>query len=301
MSGLGHVVLVRTVYSCVPPGVINLMSLVPTTTSTTSTTTTPTTTVVTTTTTTTIITTTSTIQTTSSSSKAPTKTSTIENIQNDQVVNGSKQTDGLTTVASAETNQDANDARKDKEFMSQDVSQYSSVISGDMNLDILPLEQDISDTDGHRDPSFMKAHFTSVLVVGLCCVLTVILVSVILAVTVRLLSRAGAGAEDTDSTYYPASDSVDTLVTVTTSECDYDSVQTRPSPRHGVSSIACEAPVVSPHQLSVTPVYCTVGRKIKPPTPTLAEENYLVNSITQRGSGGVEERRPGDLVTFQSE
>ena len=27
MSGLGHVVLVRTVYSCVPPGVINLMSL----------------------------------------------------------------------------------------------------------------------------------------------------------------------------------------------------------------------------------------------------------------------------------
>ena len=73
-----------------------------------------------------------------------------------KVVNGSKQTDGLTTVASAEVNQDANDARKDKEFMSQDVSQYSSVISGDMNLDILPLEQDISDTDGHRDPSFMK-------------------------------------------------------------------------------------------------------------------------------------------------
>ena len=32
----------------------------------------------------------------------------------------------------------------------------------------------------------------------------------------RLLSRAGAGAGDTDSTYYPASDSVDTLVTVTT-------------------------------------------------------------------------------------
>lgn len=70
--------------------------------------------------------------------------------------------------------------------------------------------------------------------VGLCCVLTVILVSIILAVTVnivsnlllfseylyllqvRLLSRAGAGAGDTDSTYYPASDSVDTLVTVTT-------------------------------------------------------------------------------------
>ena len=73
-----------------------------------------------------------------------------------KVVNVSKQTDGLTTVASAEANQDANDARKDKEFMSQDVSQYSSVISGDMNLDILPLEQDISDTDGHRDPSFMK-------------------------------------------------------------------------------------------------------------------------------------------------
>ena len=30
------------------------------------------------------------------------------------------------------------------------------------------------------------------------------------------MSRAGTGAEDTDSTYYPASDSVDTLVTVTT-------------------------------------------------------------------------------------
>ena len=30
------------------------------------------------------------------------------------------------------------------------------------------------------------------------------------------MSRAGAGAGDTDSTYYPASDSVDTLVTVTT-------------------------------------------------------------------------------------
>ena len=73
-----------------------------------------------------------------------------------KVVNGSKQTDGLTTVAGTEVSQDAKDARKDKEFMGQDVSQYSSVISGDMNLDILPLEQDISDTDGHRDPSFMK-------------------------------------------------------------------------------------------------------------------------------------------------
>ena len=30
------------------------------------------------------------------------------------------------------------------------------------------------------------------------------------------MSRAGAGAGDTDSTYYPASESVDTLVTVTT-------------------------------------------------------------------------------------
>lgn len=68
-----------------------------------------------------------------------------------------------------------------------------------------------------------------------------------------------------------------------TSECDYDSVQTRSGPRHGVSSTACEAPSVSPHQLSVAPIYSTVGRKIKPPTPTFAEENYLVNSITQRG------------------
>ena len=33
--------------------------------------------------------------------------------------------------------------------------------------------------------NFLQAHFTSVLVVGLCCVLTVILVSVILAVTVK--------------------------------------------------------------------------------------------------------------------
>ena len=67
------------------------------------------------------------------------------------------------------------------------------------------------------------------------------------------------------------------------SECDYDSVQTRSGPRHGVSTSACEAPSVSPHQLSVAPIYSTVGRKIKPPTPTFAEENYLVNSITQRG------------------
>ena len=37
-----------------------------------------------------------------------------------------------------------------------------------------------------------------------------------LLLQVRLLSRAGAGAGDTDSTYYPASDSVDTLVTVAT-------------------------------------------------------------------------------------
>ena len=74
-----------------------------------------------------------------------------------KVVNGSsKQTDGLTTVASTEGGQDAKDARKDKDFIGKDVSQYSSVISGDMNLDILPLEQDISDTDGLRDPSFMK-------------------------------------------------------------------------------------------------------------------------------------------------
>ncbi len=74
-----------------------------------------------------------------------------------KVVNGSsKQTDGLTTVASTEGGQDAKDTRKDKDFIGKDVSQYSSVISGDMNLDILPLEQDISDTDGLRDPSFMK-------------------------------------------------------------------------------------------------------------------------------------------------
>ena len=66
------------------------------------------------------------------------------------------------------------------------------------------------------------------------------------------------------------------------SECDYDSVQPR-SAGPGVSTIACEAPRVSPHLLSVAPVYSTVGRKIKPPTPTLSEENYLVNSITQRG------------------
>ena len=74
-----------------------------------------------------------------------------------KVVNGSsKQTDGLTTVANTEGGQDAKDSRKDKDFIGKDVSQYSSVISGDMNLDILPLEQDISDTDGLRDPSFMK-------------------------------------------------------------------------------------------------------------------------------------------------
>ena len=74
-----------------------------------------------------------------------------------KVANGSsKQTDGLPTVASPEVSQAAKDARKDKDFIGKDVSQYSSVISGDMNLDILPLEQEISDADGHRDPSFMK-------------------------------------------------------------------------------------------------------------------------------------------------
>ena len=36
---------------------------------------------------------------------------------------------------------------------------------------------------------FIQAHFTSVLVVGLCCVLTVILVSIILAVTVNIVSN----------------------------------------------------------------------------------------------------------------
>ena len=87
-SPVGSNVLIRTVYNCVPPGVINMDSLVPsttTTTTTTSTTTTTKTTITTTTKPTTTMTTTTTLKrTTSVKSSQPTKIL-IGDIQNDQV------------------------------------------------------------------------------------------------------------------------------------------------------------------------------------------------------------------------
>ena len=48
------------------------------------------------------------------------------------------------------------------------------------------------------------------LVLSCCLVLTVVLVSLILVITVRLLHRATAGSGDSDSTYSPATDNLDT-------------------------------------------------------------------------------------------
>ena len=81
-SLVGTNVLIRTVYNCVPPGVINMDSLVPSTTTTTTTTTTSTTTTMPTSITT--MTKTTLVRTTSVKSTQPTKIL-IEDIQNDQV------------------------------------------------------------------------------------------------------------------------------------------------------------------------------------------------------------------------
>ena len=121
--------------------------------------------------------------------------------------------------------------------------------------------------------------------------MTVVLVSVILVITVRLLHRAAAAGttSDTDSTYYPASDSVDTLYTPTDHELppvnpplEYADDANVHHPEHSLYNNAPTSPVQMQYQhqnhLSI-PIYGTVGRKIKPPTPTIQPDNYLVHHI----------------------
>ena len=109
---------------------------------------------------------------------------------------------------------------------------------------------------------------------------------------------------DTDSTYYPVSDSVDTICSQT--ECGAafkeSSLQSSTIPEsHSASTLEVSIsslprnslmlPQQSPVQmqygqappiygtLNQAPIYGTV-RKLKPPTPTIPPDNYLINTIT---------------------
>merc|ERR1719474_2376005 len=87
-----------------------------------------------------------------------TKTSQNDRIQNDQVVNETATLIPVIThinTTTATTKEAATE--KEKSRVISDVSHvYSHVISGDMNLDILPLEQDMSDPDSHYQSTYIQ-------------------------------------------------------------------------------------------------------------------------------------------------
>ena len=117
-----------------------------------------------------------------------------------------------------------------------------------------------------------------------CLVMIVVLVSVILVITVRVLHRANNNTGDTDSTYSPAREKVDTeafsqhSVSVDTMLYSPDTEpHTEPHTDQAVYHLELYNPLnSSPPELEFndcrnSQIFGTVGRKIKPPTITTEE------------------------------
>ena len=117
-----------------------------------------------------------------------------------------------------------------------------------------------------------------------CLVLVVVLVSVILVVTVRVLHRANNNTGDTDSTYSPAREKVDTeaysqhSVSLDTMLYSPDTQShSDPHSDHPVYHLELYNPhIACPAEMEFndwrnSQIFGTVGRKIKPPTITTDE------------------------------
>ena len=119
-----------------------------------------------------------------------------------------------------------------------------------------------------------------------CLVMIVVLVSVILVITVRVLHRASNNTGDTDSTYSPAREKVDTEAysqhSVTVDTMLY-SPDTQPHNDPAVYHLELYSPLnSSPPEMEFngcrnSQIFGTVGRKIKPPTIT-SEESLAYQS-----------------------
>ena len=127
----------------------------------------------------------------------------------------------------------------------------------------------------------LQKEFGTLLVLSCCLVMIVVLVSVILVITVRVLHRANNNTGDTDSTYSPAREKVDTeafsqhSVSVDTMLYSPDTQQP-PHTDPGVYHLGLYNS--SPPEMEFTDcrnsqIFGTVGRKIKP--PTIATEESL--------------------------
>jgi len=269
--------LVRTVYSCVTRGVINMeqIKLYRTTTTTTPPTTTTTTT--TTTTSTTELTSRDTTRTTyidftSFKTFIPTDNKIItESLPNDQ---------RHVQVQSHPDNRTSDPVAGTRDSLISDISkvdQYRHVISEDINLDILPLEQDI--TDGSHSDTFIQNEFGTLLVLSCCLVMVVVLVSVILVITIRVLHKASNHPGDSDSTYSPASERVDTEAfsegSVRTSL--YSPQSDTPVCHHLELYNSLSSPHSPGTEFTNSQIYGTVGRKIKPPS-IITEESLAYQS-----------------------
>ena len=110
----------------------------------------------------------------------------------------------------------------------------------------------------------------------------VVLVSVILVITVRVLHRANNNTGDTDSTYSPAREKVDTeafsqhSVSVSTMLYSPDSQQPQTGPQsdpavYHLGLYNSSHPEMEFTDCRNSQIFGTVGRKIKPPTITTEE------------------------------
>ena len=117
-----------------------------------------------------------------------------------------------------------------------------------------------------------------------CLVMLVVLVGVILVITVRVLHRVNNNTGDTDSTYSPARENVDTesfnqhSVSVDTLLYSPDTEpHTEPRTEQQVyhlelySSLNPSPPQIQFNDCRNSQIFGTVGRKIKPPTITTEE------------------------------
>ena len=113
----------------------------------------------------------------------------------------------------------------------------------------------------------------------------VVLVSVILVITVRVLHRANNNTGDSDSTYSPARDNVDTeaysqhSLSADTLLYSPDTQQPHPEPHTGppvyhlelYNPLTSSPPEIQFNNCRNSQIFGTVGRKIKPPTITTEE------------------------------
>ena len=111
-------------------------------------------------------------------------------------------------------------------------------------------------------------------------VMTVVLVSIILVITVRVLHRANVGSGDSDSTYSPASEVPETEYSEHTLDTSYSPGSDRVYQLELYNSLNSSSPAQQIHfnQCRNSQIYGTVGRRIKPPTIVEPEEHCAYQS-----------------------